>query len=344
MATRPTPRKFDRSELVDRRFNTHHLRDAYASSDALMRYPMAGWIVFSLVVGVFYGLQPDSFILYNGIIYSVGLFFLYYMLLGFVRRKTDKYLPKLFVNEPLVWEKLRHDRKAAISFFDESANKPYDRSADPGLVRWVYSRWGRLGFIPKRGLAQALIVLSQYAVLGLYVVAFYRYAEKPLPTNFPVDLWKLHAVLTVAGLLIMVKNLSFLISHRHFVLFLEAAALLRGGELNFFGPQAFAPDALIAEIAEKNYSDVEPKRAADPDCCPKKEFPVYRFALEAVQNHPRFLAEKETLGPYEAVLAREILDRAKTKELVTNKDVCDYLDRRIPEILLTGTPPPITGK
>lgn len=204
-----------KGELEDRLFNLLKLRERLLIADAILRPIAFLWAIAGVAVGGPYIFDPVAYPAHIEYAYSILVFAVYYGLIGAVRRATETYLNKLAVQygyDPST-ESLR-DLLSRLN-----SVKPFKESDDPAIVSFLFTL---TRFLPRRGLIQLLVVLAQFVFLTYWAYNYYRYFGHTNAAHFPDVLWKLHAAITLFGIIIMVKNAAFLIDNRFFLALTKA--------------------------------------------------------------------------------------------------------------------------
>ncbi len=193
----------------ERYFNSTKLRTLLLSADAVLTWAFILWVGFAMLMSVLYGYSPSRFPLHLEYSYSLGVFFVYYALVGFARRQTEKFIVKLRAQRPGVKE--------------GDLKRPFREDEDPWLARGAFGLRKTLG-IPRRGLGQYMVVIFQFLSGFVYVGNYFLYIlwkGNVADTNYPSVLWVMHAVITGGGLLIIIKYGGFLIDTKRLLAALE---------------------------------------------------------------------------------------------------------------------------
>ena len=193
----------------ERYFNASKLRTLLLSADAVLTWALMLWVGFAMLMGVLYGYSPSRFPLHIEYSYSLGVFFIYFALVGFARRQTEKYIVTLRAQRPGVKV---NDLK-----------RPFLESEDPKLARIAFGMRKTLG-MPRRGLGQYMVVIFQFLAGFVYVGNYALYVlwkGNIADANYPTILWVMHAVITSGGLLIIIKYGGFLVDTRRLLVALE---------------------------------------------------------------------------------------------------------------------------
>lgn len=232
-------------ELTDRLFNMLKMRERLLIADAALRPIAFLWVVVAVAFGGPLADDPTKFAVFDGFLYSVLIFSSYYALIGGVRRSTEKFLNKLAAEYG--YDLAKGSLKELQAKLDKE--KPFKDSDDPWLVRFLFGI-ARVLHLPRRGLVQALVVFAQLVILAFYVWNYYKYFGHAATANFPAMLWKLHGAVTLFGLLMMIKNASFLLNNKFFL-------TLAKGVLDLKGAGGRAVDAFASENEAALRSRVE---------------------------------------------------------------------------------------
>ncbi len=199
-------------ELKGRLFNILKMRERLLIADAILRPIAQLWIVAAVLICAPYAYDPMIYPIYWGFIVSVVIFATYYGLIGTVRRSTEVYLEKLAAT-------YGYDlTKGSLGELQQKLDieKPFRDSDDPAIVKNIFAI-AKLCFLPRRGLIQQTVVMSQIIFLGYYVYNYAHFFGGQTLNYFPNILWQMHAAVTLFGIIMMVKNASFLITSRFFL-------------------------------------------------------------------------------------------------------------------------------
>ena len=199
-------------ELKGRLFNTLKMRERLLTADAMLRPIAQFWILSAVAIGGPFAYDPERFPVYRGFILSAICFAVYYGLIGGVRRTTETYLEKLAAT--FGYDLTRGSIKDLQAKLDTV--KPFKDSDDPRLVRFLFDV-ARCLHLPRRGLVQQTVVISQLIFLGYYVYNYVHYWGNLTDAHFPDNLWQLHGAVTLFGVIMMVKNASFLLNSKYFL-------------------------------------------------------------------------------------------------------------------------------
>jgi hypothetical protein len=188
----------------ERLFNAVKLSRALLTADAVLTWAFLLWIVHTLLVVSCYAWSPQRFPAHIELAWSLGTFFGYYALIGFIRRQTQKYAITL-----------RGEYADGTPMDDTQLvlERIYKEEDDPPLARFAF-RLRDIFHLPRRSLGQSCIVFAQFGFGFLYVLNYVKgVLLTPVPDalNFPTDLWMFHLVITIGGCLILLKNAGFLI-------------------------------------------------------------------------------------------------------------------------------------
>ena len=210
-------------ELTDRLFNMLKMRERLLIADAALRPIAFFWVVVAVAFGAPLADDPTKFAIFDGFLYSVLIFSSYYALIGGVRRSTEKFLNKLAAEYD--YDLSKGSLRELQAKLDKE--KPFKDSDDPWLVRFLFGI-ARVLHLPRRGLVQALVVFAQFAFLAFYVWNYYKYFGHAAIANFPAIMWKMHGAVTLFGLLMMIKNASFLLNNKFFLTLAKGVLDLKG--------------------------------------------------------------------------------------------------------------------
>jgi hypothetical protein len=188
----------------ERLFNATKLSRALLSADAVLTWAFLLWVLYVGVVVCRYAWSPRVNPLHYELGWSLSIFFAYYALIGFVRRQTQKYEIRL-----------RSECQACIPETGSvlMGERVYREDDDP-LVARIAFRARDVLWLPRRGLGQSCVVLAQFIFGLLYIVNDIRHTYWDATVSFPDRMWVLHGLMTVGGVLILMKNAGFLIEVR----------------------------------------------------------------------------------------------------------------------------------
>jgi hypothetical protein len=187
----------------ERLFNSVKLSRSLLSADAVLTWAFLLWIIYVMSVAGRYAWNPSRYALEYGVVWSVSIFFVYYSIIGFVRRQTQKYEIRL--------------RSECIDCVSENGEtlvnaRVYNEEDDPMLARIAF-RARDVFHLPRRGLGQSCVVLAQFAFGVLYIMNDVRHSIDTT-VLFPDRLWIIHGIITAGGMLILLKNAGFLVEVR----------------------------------------------------------------------------------------------------------------------------------
>jgi hypothetical protein len=189
----------------DRLFNMLKLRNLLLDADSIITYPYLLWTRFAMVLGVFLAINPNRFPLQWEFCYALGVFFVYYVLIGFTRRQAEKNLASLCAQHP--------DPVSCLDGTLLKERRQYREENDPPLAHRFFRLRDKLG-IPRRGAAQKEIIRWQFVVALCYIGNYSWYilwnGDTSGLSNFAV-LWVLHLTMTAGGILALFKNFGLLV-------------------------------------------------------------------------------------------------------------------------------------
>ncbi len=211
----------------ERLFNAEKLCMTLLNADSVLTWAFLQWLMLVFVVTGFYSWSPQRFPLQVELAWSLAAFFSYYALIGFVRRQAQKYSVTLRAEYP---DSTTDDGAKIVS------EKVYREEDDPPIARAGFSLRDTF-HLPRRGLGQAAVVLSQFVFCLFYAVNFTRWVVlevRPDAANFPILLWVFHLVVTVGGFLILLKNAGFIVDMKKLLTIAEGV-LSFAGKIPFRG-------------------------------------------------------------------------------------------------------------
>lgn len=201
----------------ERLFNLVKQRSSLLVGDAVLSWAFVVWVSFGMLASVLYSWDTARFPVHLSFCYALAGFFVYYVVIGFVRRQTDRNLILLSAQH----------RDPDYHKSNEFKNKkPYRKEDDPPVARFAFRLRSYIG-LPRRGLAQGFIVLWQFIAGFCYIVnyAYYvLYVGDISPARFPELLWILHTTITGGGILILFKNYGFLVDTNRLIKSIESLA------------------------------------------------------------------------------------------------------------------------
>ncbi len=210
-------------ELTDRLFNMLKMRERLLIADASLRPVAIFWVFYAIAISGPYMHDPVRFPVFEGFMCSVIVFAVYYYLIGAVRRSSETYLNKL--SAEYGYNLAKGSLKELLQKLENE--KPYKDRDDPWWVRFLFNI-ARILHLPRRGLLQAAVVFAQLVFLSFYAWNYYKYFGHDAAAHFPVLAWKLHGVVTLFGVLMMVKNASFLLNIKFFLTLAKGVLDLKG--------------------------------------------------------------------------------------------------------------------
>lgn len=201
----------------ERLFNMVKQRSSLLVGDAVLTWAFLLWMGLASLVGLLSLYDPMRFPIYREICFSLAAFFVYYFIIGFVRRQTERNLVAFSAQHP------DPDYHKSVEFRQK---RPYHKDDDPPMARFAF-RLRTLFGLPRRGLAQISVVLFQFlAVLGyVYNYTYYVLYQGALgPENFASLFWAIHLTVNGGGILILFKNYGFLIDTNRLLATIEGLA------------------------------------------------------------------------------------------------------------------------
>lgn len=238
------------AELRERRYNTIKMRIALMNTDALLRLILLPWMLFAGIIAILYAIAPSSHPLHLFVVWSLGCYLGHYIIVGMTRRMAETYLTKLCATEG------EFEQCRSAKHYEDDAQRPYKTGDDPALTRLSFGITNALG-IPRRGLGHMLIALSHWLILFLYAMNYVLYFRHSDLSNAPADLFMLHLMLTIAGVVMILKNAGYLIKSKDII------ALIRG-VLDWRG------------VVSRGAAAVELENE-DPEATIKSSMEAYRF-------------------------------------------------------------------
>lgn len=202
----------------ERLFNMLKMRNMLLDADSVITYAYLLWTRFAMVVTILLAVDPERFPLRKDFCYALAAFFVYYVLIGFMRRQTEKNLASLCAQHPdpagCVSGKLFKDRQ---QFVEEN---------DPELARRFFRLRSKLG-IPRRGAAQKEIIKWQFVVPLCYIGNYVWYIlvkNTPSSESSLAVLWALQVTMTTGGILALFKNFGLLVDTNRLLKNIEGLA------------------------------------------------------------------------------------------------------------------------
>ncbi|OGZ05709.1 MAG: hypothetical protein A2942_00015 [Candidatus Lloydbacteria bacterium RIFCSPLOWO2_01_FULL_50_20] len=190
----------------ERYFNMFKLRQSLLDADSAITYAYVLWARFALLVAILLAIDPVRFPWRVDFVFGLSAFLVYYALIGFVRRQTERNFTEISAQHP--------DPNYHKS--DEfKKKKPYHEEDDPPLAHFFFRMRPKLG-IPRRGAAQKEVIIWQFVVVLCYVVNYSWYVVWRGETSGDISLlWMLQVTMTSGGILVLFKNAGFLVNTRH---------------------------------------------------------------------------------------------------------------------------------
>jgi len=202
----------------DRLFNMLKMRNMLLDADSVITYAYLLWTRFAMVVTILLAINPERFPLRKDFCFALAGFFVYYVLIGFMRRQTEKNLASLCAQHPdppgCMSGKLFKDRQ---QFVEEN---------DPPLARRFFQLREKLG-VKRRGAAQREIIKWQFVVPLCYIGNYVWYIVVKNAPSSEADLavlWMLQVTMTAGGLLALFKNFGLLVDTNHLLKNIEGLA------------------------------------------------------------------------------------------------------------------------
>lgn len=201
----------------ERIFNLVKQRASLLDGDAVLTWAFILWMIFASMVGLLGLIDPLRFPIFVEVCYSLAAFFVYYSIIGFMRRQSERNLILLSAQhpDPNYWKSEEFKKR-----------KPYSEEDDPPVARFAFRLRSALG-LPRRGLAQRSVVLFQFIAGAGYL---YNYAYFVLwkgvitPDHFAPLFWAIHVTVTGGGILILFKNYGFLVDTSRLLKAIEGLA------------------------------------------------------------------------------------------------------------------------
>jgi hypothetical protein len=202
----------------ERLFNILKMRNMLLDAESAITYAYLVWTRFAMLVTILLAIDPERFPLRKDFCFALAAFFVYYVLIGFMRRQTEKNLASLCAQHPdpagCVSGKLFKDRQ---QFVEEN---------DPPLAQRFFKLRGKLG-IPRRGAAQKEIIKWQFIVPLCYIGNYVWYVmvkNAPASESSLAVLWLLQVTMTAGGILALFKNFGLLVDTNRLLKNIEGLA------------------------------------------------------------------------------------------------------------------------
>lgn len=202
----------------DRLFNMLKMRNMLLDADSVITYAYLLWTRFAMVVTILLAVNPERFPLRKDFCFALAAFFVYYVLIGFMRRQTEKNLASLCAQHPdppgCMSGKLFKDRQ---QFVEEN---------DPPLARRFFQLREKLGIL-RRGAAQKEIIKWQFVVPLCYIGNYVWYIvvkNAPSSESSLAVLWVLQVTMTAGGILALFKNFGLLVDTNRLLKNIEGLA------------------------------------------------------------------------------------------------------------------------
>jgi hypothetical protein len=204
---------------LERLFNLFKLKQRLLIADAWLTIAFVLWAGYTGVISVLYALDPARFPISNyGYWVSLSSFFIYYAVVGFIRRQADRNYITLCADYP--------DSTCGNGKIFKN-KKPYDEKDDPPAAQLAFKMREWFPIIPRRGAAQAYIVIWQFVIGFCYIMNYSWYVlyRKDLSgANEPTLLYLAQTTMTGGGLLILLKNAGFLFDTKKLLEFISGIA------------------------------------------------------------------------------------------------------------------------
>ncbi|MEK7118376.1 MAG: hypothetical protein AAB869_02090 [Patescibacteria group bacterium] len=205
-----------RLKWEERLFNTLKLSNSLLDADSIITYAFFLWTRFTMLVVVLLAINPERFPWRTDFCFALGASLVYYALIGFMRRQSQRNLVSLCAQHPEP-ENCKNGR-----IFD--GRKPYDETNDPPLARQSFRLRPYFG-IPRRGFAQREVIIWQFVAALCYIVNYSWYVLYRGETSGDISLlWMLHVTMTAGGVLVLFKNAGFLIDTNNLLKTIEELA------------------------------------------------------------------------------------------------------------------------
>ena len=128
----------------ERIFNLVKQRNSLLDGDAVLTWAFVLWMAFASMVGLLALVDPMRYPIFVEACYSLAAFFVYYSIVGFMRRQTER---------NLIWLSAQHPDPNYHKSEEFKKRKPYSEDDDPPLARFAFRARNWFG-LPRRGLAQ----------------------------------------------------------------------------------------------------------------------------------------------------------------------------------------------
>lgn len=201
----------------ERLFNTLKLSNSLLDADSIITYAFLLWTRFAMLVAILLAFDPVRFPWRLDFCFALGAFLVYYALIGFMRRQTQRNLIALCAQHP------DPDHCRSGKMF--AGRRPYDEKNDPPLAHRFFRLRSKLG-IPRRGAAQKEVIVWQFVVALCYIGNYSWYVlwlGDTTQSNLAL-LWMLHVTMTAGGILVLFKNAGFLVDTSRLLKSIEGIA------------------------------------------------------------------------------------------------------------------------